>query len=503
MKILIVAPEFPPLIGGGATYVAQLSKVLQGQGIDVVVLTGGESDTLADYGRERVYRRTSFSIDNRPLALTSHMIDDFYEVMKKELPDIIHAQHTAAILLCEAVWNVRPIRCVYTQHKTPEWPVGYRKLDGKGTLALLASKIAGTVDHALWVAPSYFFARKLVSDSVPCGVIDIVYPSVNASLFSPKVTDTQVASEKYIFMSAVDRPRKDIPFLLEALRGTGIAAYITGVKDKTEAYNKYARLFSDVNIIRHDYVSDAALVGLMQKSLACIMTSTHEGLGLSAIEAILVGSNVFLRNAPGLNEVAELYPVKMFSSPDELRDLIINAKSLSLEDMKRQHSEAEMVFSENKQAEKHIDVYTRAMKHEFSAGGICIYNSNGTIFVRLTKNKNGKNNIPKGHIKGDETWLDTARREILEETGVVAGDEAIELGEISYEFGDSGNRIKKTVRYYMFVNLSMEARELSLEEGESVSSAEWIKADEANARLEHESERELLAKALDIYGSRA
>ncbi len=58
------------------------------------------------------------------------------------------------------------------------------------------------------------------------------------------------------------------------------------------------------------------------------------------------------------------------------------------------------------------------MNYEKSCGAVVYTVSKQKIKFLLVKQKNGYYGFPKGHVEGDETEHETARREIKEETGL-------------------------------------------------------------------------------------
>ena len=59
------------------------------------------------------------------------------------------------------------------------------------------------------------------------------------------------------------------------------------------------------------------------------------------------------------------------------------------------------------------------MLHEKSCGAIVYRKSHGNTEILLIKHVNsGHWSFPKGHVEGNETELETAQREIKEETGI-------------------------------------------------------------------------------------
>lgn len=93
--------------------------------------------------------------------------------------------------------------------------------------------------------------------------------------------------------------------------------------------------------------------------------------------------------------------------------------------------------------------------------------------------------LPKGHIEPAEDPRSTARREVLEETGVTAKVVgSVELGLVSYSVG--GETIR--VLYYL-------ARRLSEKPSPEGREKEWLPAEQAEARAAHEETRSMLKLA--------
>lgn len=58
------------------------------------------------------------------------------------------------------------------------------------------------------------------------------------------------------------------------------------------------------------------------------------------------------------------------------------------------------------------------MNWEYSCGAIVFTRRNGQILYVIVQEQGGAYSFPKGHMEGDETEIETARREIFEETGL-------------------------------------------------------------------------------------
>lgn len=58
------------------------------------------------------------------------------------------------------------------------------------------------------------------------------------------------------------------------------------------------------------------------------------------------------------------------------------------------------------------------MNWEYSCGAVVFTRRSGEILYVLVEEQSGAYSLPKGHMEGDETEIETARREIFEETGL-------------------------------------------------------------------------------------
>lgn len=136
---------------------------------------------------------------------------------------------------------------------------------------------------------------------------------------------------------------------------------------------------------------------------------------------------------------------------------------------------------------------------EVSAGGLVISESNpGLVALISHRNRGGGSDwcIPKGHVELGENYLETAIREVREETGLEA--KVLEkIGEISYSFKIGPKRIKKTVHHYLLQQTGG-ILDANLDPTGEVIDAQWFEIARIEEVLAHENERRIALRALEL-----
>jgi len=124
------------------------------------------------------------------------------------------------------------------------------------------------------------------------------------------------------------------------------------------------------------------------------------------------------------------------------------------------------------------------MKQEKSCGCIVINDKNEVLLIHHNA---GHWDFPKGHVEEGETDVQTAIREVKEETNIDV--EVNEKYRYTTEYSPKEDVMKEVV-YFLAKNIS-DDKEAQLEE---VSEVKWVKIKDAIEKITYDTSKEILAK---------
>ncbi|MBR3268457.1 MAG: NUDIX domain-containing protein [Oscillospiraceae bacterium] len=129
------------------------------------------------------------------------------------------------------------------------------------------------------------------------------------------------------------------------------------------------------------------------------------------------------------------------------------------------------------------------MLHEKSCGAIVYRRFHGNIEILLIKHVNsGHWSFPKGHVEGDETELETARREIKEETGLDVILDQTFRETVSYS---PKRDTQKIVVYFLALARNYDF----VRQEEEIAEIRWVDITRATHMLTYENDKTIVNKA--------
>ncbi|MBR6718837.1 MAG: NUDIX domain-containing protein [Oscillospiraceae bacterium] len=129
------------------------------------------------------------------------------------------------------------------------------------------------------------------------------------------------------------------------------------------------------------------------------------------------------------------------------------------------------------------------MLHEKSCGAIVYRRFHGNVEILLIKHVNsGHWSFPKGHVEGDETELETARREIKEETGLDVILDQTFRETVSYS---PKRDTQKVVVYFLALARNYDF----VPQEEEIAEIRWVDIVRATRMLTYENDKTIVNKA--------
>ena len=142
------------------------------------------------------------------------------------------------------------------------------------------------------------------------------------------------------------------------------------------------------------------------------------------------------------------------------------------------------------------------MRREFSAGGVVVRRMRGRWWVALVRPRREDHRpqvwaLPKGLIDPGERGLETAIREVYEETGLRASGER-KLGDVRYVYTWDGERVFKVVSFFLLHATHGRIGELPPGMDVEVAEARWAPLDDAPRILSYGGERQMAGRAANV-----
>ena len=129
------------------------------------------------------------------------------------------------------------------------------------------------------------------------------------------------------------------------------------------------------------------------------------------------------------------------------------------------------------------------MNYEKSCGAIVYRKFHGNTEILLIRHiKSGYWSFPKGHVEGDETEEETARREIKEETNI---DVLIDTGFRETVSFSPRRDTTKTVVYFVAKALNNDTKP----QAEEIAEIRWVEIGQAISHLTYDNDKLVVSRA--------
>ena len=137
------------------------------------------------------------------------------------------------------------------------------------------------------------------------------------------------------------------------------------------------------------------------------------------------------------------------------------------------------------------------MKKDYAYGVIVFYVENGTVYYLILKQIQGHWSFPKGHAEDGETKLETAKRELEEETGISEVELISDEPRVRDEYIINSKKSKPVQKIVEFFIGEVGSKDIVMQEGE-IFDHKWITTEEGESVFTYDSSKRLLKSANDL-----
>lgn len=320
MRVNVVAPEFPPEVGGIQTYAYEFVRELAHRGFRVTVFTLRHPDgqaSIPDVTVLPILRRRR-KLDRRILAYDSvdvwHVMNAAYSWIALETGPVVASVHGNDFLRPYILVARPSILGLAGQFGASSWQGRLGQTLGRPLTQRLVSRALPRVRHIF--ANSRYTEQALLAHYPSCqGLTSVALVGVSPEFLQAEPVRSLVGHSRLITVCRLAEPRKNVDLVLRALaRLNGKHNFSYTVVGDGPLRADLEELASDLGIrgrVRFTGIlGGAELRRLLAESDLFVLTSsigsaTHEGFGIAYLEANACGTPVLAARLAGAVEAVD------------------------------------------------------------------------------------------------------------------------------------------------------------------------------------------------------
>ena len=430
-KILYFHMEYPPILGGGASYTKNLIAQLNRLKTKIVLVTNGVSDSIEKINNYLTIKRYKVFNDiyyGKGGLLQG--VDVLLQQIRDESPDILHTVYIEETLIGQIANLNYGVPHIVTHTKTPM----YREesITKNSTWSLF--DYVNRNNSVTYITPGLAYRNSLLESGVENSLIHLIYPGIDQKIFK-KIHKTKrlelmrkrlniKSGDSVLLIPCRLRKRKGLSFVAEALSKLSVPEHkikviITGIPESQEEfliYQDFKNRIGDVEVINHDRFSDKDMPILYNIADITVLCSEAEGYGTVFLEAMACECPVIGSDVIGINESVTngyngiLCKYGDYNSLDNAISKVLTDTKTRKKFVKNSLLILKSKYNLRKQAENHLKLYKAYYNHNQRAACILYRYAERQEEVCLLKNNNLRYRLPRISKKINESWLQAAIR---------------------------------------------------------------------------------------------
>lgn len=393
MRVLLVCSQYPftrPLqVGGGGSHVFYLALSLAEIGVKVTILTCKGAFKAAS-PLEQFDGVNVVPCINPKAVSKPDVIECVLRESQSPRPDVVHGHHFDGGTLAQLIASAYDLPMILTMHKPPKSTV---EADSASP-----PKYTRSAQDALWrqfatdkrvkahIAYSKVYLKENKEIGVPARRIRMVLHGVPIAFLRRKAGESHLRSKRLeipsnttVILCPLRPEKRGVRTFLEAANairgslGTKRLLFIVtgdpkkgGIEARRSAQRNvaYARdMGLDEQLMLFRTYSLRQMWGVMKRAAVCVLPSEIEGLSLTALEAMAIGTPLVASEVPGISEVVVDGQTGLLAEHGKAGDFAKKViQVLSKNDLAQQlvagaSKRVEERFSADRMAREHLAIY--------------------------------------------------------------------------------------------------------------------------------------------------